>query len=422
MAVGTRKVDCGCCIEFFGLIHKIRESTYDLIEGILQWQHAFTHNIRPQLMSVDYLVKMVHSLDFISGSSLRRTFTFSLSAYGNIFILAQPIISTSKPPNKCDDTLMDLVHHFANPDELRMINCYKIMKNCMPSKEFDRLMPISYWMNNKWKPHIMRTSLTEADRWYLTGGEDKEEVVQVHKNFLRKKPAANMPGLGKKSGLGDKRKTRKDEPGTSRLGGDGDGAGVDKTGVGATASMSERKASMVNGSSQSGATTAKDATTGMTTDTESNLNSPEKKKSPSKKGKKQQEDSDSEDEKHKAPIVDFTKIIQDTFKGAPIESFGAWTDPSKSYNRSKAYEGQQNCTFSVDHLLDEVDSLGLELNKKKPNYLAMSKAKLAAKKNAYSDAEDARIKAELAARKAAKGLNAARPPTPPRTSRRQLKK
>ena len=117
-------------------------------------------------------------------------------------MLAQPIISTSRPPNKCDDVLMDYIHHFANPDELRMINCYKILKNCLPPKEFDRLMPISHWMNNKWKPHVTRTSTAEADKWYLTGGEEKEEVVKVHKNFLRKKPAANMPGLGMKRGKG----------------------------------------------------------------------------------------------------------------------------------------------------------------------------------------------------------------------------
>ena len=64
MAVGTRKTDCGCVTEFFGLIHKVRESTYDLVEGVQAWQNAFTHNIRPQLMSVDYLVTMIHSTDF----------------------------------------------------------------------------------------------------------------------------------------------------------------------------------------------------------------------------------------------------------------------------------------------------------------------------------------------------------------------
>ena len=52
---------------------------------------------------------------------------------------------------------------------------------------------------------------------------------------------------------------------------------------------------------------------------------------------------------------------------------------------------------SLDHLLDEVDMLGSKVEKKmKPNYLAMSRAKNA-KKNAFEDAEEARIKAELAA-------------------------
>ena len=159
MSVGTRKMDCGCVTEFFGLIYKMRNATYDLIEGVKAWQNAFTHNIRPQLMSVDYLVKMIDSTDFVSGSSLRRKFIFSLSAYGNIFMLPQPIIATSRPPNKCDDTLMEYIHNFANPDEIRVINCYKILKNCLPAKDFDRLMPISQWMMNKWKPHVIHSSL-----------------------------------------------------------------------------------------------------------------------------------------------------------------------------------------------------------------------------------------------------------------------
>ncbi len=399
MAVGTRKIDCGCVTEFFGLIHKMRESTYDLVEGVQAWQNAFTHNIRPQMMSVDYLVTMIHSTDFVSGSSLRRTFTFSLSAFGNIFMLAQPIISTSRPPNKCDDMLMDYIHHFANPDELRMINCYKILKNCLPPNEFDRLMPISYWMNNKWKPHVVRTSTTEADKWYLTGGEDKEEVVMVHKNFLRKKPAANMPGLGMKREEGRGRKAII-MPGTSR--------GAAATDVGPSSSTAtiggDRKASVAQG----GAATATATTEGSPT--RNGATSSPQKSSPSGKGNKR-EDSDDEEDAEKPPVVDFVKIIQDTFQGARADAFGGFHDSTRVYSRKKEYEGPRNCTFAVDHLLDEVDRLERHVEKKKPNYLAASSAKNA-KKNAFADAEEARIKEELAARRATKGLSSDRPPTP----------
>ena len=74
MAVGSRKLDCGSVTEFFTLIHQIREATYNLIEGVLAWQQGFTQNIRPQLMSVDYLVTMITSVTFVSGSTLKRLF------------------------------------------------------------------------------------------------------------------------------------------------------------------------------------------------------------------------------------------------------------------------------------------------------------------------------------------------------------
>ena len=44
-----------------------------------------------------------------------------------------------------------------------------------------------------------------------------------------------------------------------------------------------------------------------------------------------------------------------------------------------------------------------------------SKQKMQWKKNAFQDAEEARIKAELEARRAAKGLAAEKPPSPPKT-------
>ena len=409
MAVGTRKIDCRCVTEFFGLIHNLRISTYDLVEGVQAWQNAFTHNIRPQLMSVDYLVKMIDSVDFVSGSSLRRKFTFSLSAFGNIFMLAQPIIATSRPPNKCDDTLMDYIYHFENPDELRVINCYKILKNCLPEKEFNRLLPISSWMKNRWKSHVTRTSTAESDKWFLSGGEEKEEVVHVHKNFLRKKVAANMPGIRQKRGEGRGGMTTTPTETSSGLGaGSGKGAASPTAAAGKVATTSNR---------ETVTKPTEDTVTGEGATSPGKASLVKRKKDKTRKNQDSDDDDDDEDEEGvgKTPPVDFNKIIQDTFKGAPAKAFGAFDDTTKVYSRKKEYEGANNCTFAVDHLLDEVDMLGMDTSStKKPNFLAMSKAKNA-KKNNFAEAEEARIKAELAARRATKDLQAKAPPTPPKS-------
>ena len=138
----TRRVDLACATETFMLIHESREATYDLIEGTLMWQQGFTKKIRPQLMSVDYLVKMLDSMTFLSSSSLRRMFVFTFGHLGNLFVLPMPALSSSKPPHKVDDTLAEALRKFAQPDEIRMINCYKILQNCMPPDDFNRLIPL----------------------------------------------------------------------------------------------------------------------------------------------------------------------------------------------------------------------------------------------------------------------------------------
>ena len=56
-----RTLDLECITETFQLVHQVRETTYDLVEGVLAWQQGFTKNIRPQLMSVDYLVDLIDS-------------------------------------------------------------------------------------------------------------------------------------------------------------------------------------------------------------------------------------------------------------------------------------------------------------------------------------------------------------------------
>jgi hypothetical protein len=44
-----RDEDLACITETFQLIHQVRETTYDLIEGTQKWQQGFTKNIRPQV-------------------------------------------------------------------------------------------------------------------------------------------------------------------------------------------------------------------------------------------------------------------------------------------------------------------------------------------------------------------------------------
>jgi len=147
-----RRVDLACVTETFQLVHESREATYDLIEGTLMWQQGFTKNIRPQLMSVDYLVKMIDSMTFLSSSNFRRVFVFTFGPFGNLFVLPMPALSVTKPPHKVDDVLADVLDKFAQPNEIRMINCYKILQNCMPPDDFKRLIPIQIWMHKRWKP------------------------------------------------------------------------------------------------------------------------------------------------------------------------------------------------------------------------------------------------------------------------------
>lgn len=375
MAVGSRRQDCGSVSEFFTLIHKVREATFDLVEGVLSWQQGFTHNIRPQLMSVDYLVTMITSVMFVSGSTMKKLFAFSMGPFGNIFMLPHPVVTTTKPPHKCDEQLLQMIQNFAAPDELRMINCYKILKNCLPSKDFDRLYPLEHWMNNKWKPHVTGSNTAESDRWFLTGGDDVDEApVKVHKKFLRRKKKGEEDANGK------------DAAKAETTGGASDTAKKEDTAASPLPTKSASASSTDKGGDEGGA-------------------SPEKKKIVA------EEDSDTDEEDQK---IDFAEIIQKTFKGAPVENFGAIVPIKKSYARETDYMERENRDFSVDSLFEEVDKLGQAKKTNKPNYLALSKQK-AAQKNAFADAEEARIKAELEARRAAKGLAQERPPSPPKS-------
>ena len=118
----------------------------------------------------------------------------------------------------------------------------------------------------------------------------------------------------------------------------------------------DRKVSVAQG----GAATATATTEGSIT--RNGVASSPEKSSPSGKDKKK-DNSDDEDEE-KPPVVDFNKIIQDTFEGAQAEAFGAFHDSTRVYSRRKEYEGARNCTFAVDHLLDEVDRLGQKVENK----------------------------------------------------------
>ncbi len=405
MAVGSRKQDCGAVTEFFTLIHKIREATCDLVEGVLAWQQGFTQNIRPQLMSVDYLVTMITSVMFVSGSTMKKLFAFSLGPFGNIFMLPAPVVTTTRPPHKCDEALLAMVHNFANPDELRMINCYKILKNCLAAKDFDRLHPIEYWMNNKWAPHVTSAMTSESDRWFLTGGHDVDEApVKVHKNFLRKSQR-NFTGIGLNMKGGESNKNN-DTRASLEKGGVGGGGGSGPSETGGKVKESSMTATTtssapIKGNAPKGGT---DTVTAVSGDGDGGA-------TPGIKVTVEEPDS-SDDEEN--PKINFREIIQNTFKGAPVENFGASVPIDRAYARETDYMQRENRDFSVDALIEEVDKLGKGKKSIKPNYLALSKEK-AATKNAFADAEEARVKAELEARRAAKGLAAEKPPSPPKT-------
>ncbi len=147
-----RENDDDCILETFILFNKLRNCTFDLIEGVLKWQQGFTQSIRPQLCEIDYLVKMIDKIEFVSSTALRRLYNFQFRL-GNIFLL--PFINPRKiEPHIINKRLARQVVNFAFPSEERLVKNYQILINSLPPAVFKKILPLDSWLENKWQPQV----------------------------------------------------------------------------------------------------------------------------------------------------------------------------------------------------------------------------------------------------------------------------
>ena len=167
-----RENDDDCILETFILFNKLRNCTFDLIEGVLKWQQGFTQSIRPQLCEIDYLVKMIDKIEFVSSTALRRLYNFQFRL-GNIFLL--PFINPRKiEPHLINKKLARQVVNFAFPSEERLVKNYQILINSLPPAVFKKILPLGSWLENKWQPQV-----------YLKPDTPPTQVIEnINENYI----------------------------------------------------------------------------------------------------------------------------------------------------------------------------------------------------------------------------------------------
>lgn len=453
MKTQSRRTDLDSITEFFMGIHHCREATYDLIEGIQAWQHAFTHNIRPQLMSIDYMVEMINSMEFVSSTNLRRLFAFQLGHFGNMFVLPfpAPIVST-KPRNKCDEKLAIAIKHFSEPNQIRMIESLKILQNCIPKENFAKIAPLRPWYHNPWKPWVEDAKASDAQAFYLRmmGGDDGTPVVK--KTFLRKGKGAKQQASANGGG---------DNTTVIAVSSSGGAGGDVAAAVNTTTTTTKEIAASSDNNNNNNTTTTTDtaldsANTAPSTSAITDNNDtagPASTQSTKASGKAklgeefdalyavpfdEMDELDKEryqrdkvkfkqkmierEKARRAEVgkeyrVDMSQIIQNTFKDAAPEKFGAASDiqPMKA---GLTKEIDYNNSFNIDDVMDHIVRQDNANRPKTPKRLSPMKAlqEKQAKMASVKNAEEARIKAELAERRAAKGLSQTkRIKTPPKS-------
>jgi hypothetical protein len=166
-----RENDDDCILETFTLFNKLRNCTFDLIEGVLKWQQGFTQSIRPQLCEIDYLVKMIDKIEFVSSTALRRMYNFQFRL-GNIFLL--PFINPRKiEPHIINKKLARQVVNFAFPSEERLVKNYQILINTLPPAVFKKILPLDSWLENKWQPQV-----------YLKPDTPPAEIIEKNAEYI----------------------------------------------------------------------------------------------------------------------------------------------------------------------------------------------------------------------------------------------
>lgn len=135
-------------------------ATIEVIETIFDWQQGFTKVVRPQILECDYLIYLINRMNFVAASNLRRPFNFQIGR-GNIFLLPLPNPRTTIPHTVTPE-LAEQVRQFAIPPFERLVNCYQILINCIPTNLFERILPIERWLRDRWYPKIQFDEATLA--------------------------------------------------------------------------------------------------------------------------------------------------------------------------------------------------------------------------------------------------------------------
>ena len=196
--MNSRVCDEACQTELFNLVTSVREATYDLLDSVAIWQQGFTKNIRPQLLNIDYLCDMVSSLEFVSATHLRRTYSFQLGM-GNFMLLPLPTVGKSKPPTPLSRELCEALHNFGHPCEHKLVKAYTILLNCMSQSEFKKILSIDHWMHNRWKPNIViRDYYTILDKKEIMAKLMRGEAISDEEMafITGKQRSSNKPGEG----------------------------------------------------------------------------------------------------------------------------------------------------------------------------------------------------------------------------------
>jgi hypothetical protein len=196
--MNSRVCDEACQTELFNLVTSVREATYDLLDSVAIWQQGFTKNIRPQLLNIDYLCDMVSSLEFVSATHLRRTYSFQLGM-GNFMLLPLPTVGKSKPPTPLSRELCEALHNFGHPCEHKLVKAYTILLNCMSQSEFKKIFSIDHWMHNRWKPNIViRDYYTILDKKEIMAKLMRGEAISDEEMafITGKQRSSNKPGEG----------------------------------------------------------------------------------------------------------------------------------------------------------------------------------------------------------------------------------
>jgi hypothetical protein len=147
-----RIFDENCVFELLESLNKIRESTLDLFEQIIEWQKMFVHPKRPFLLNKDYLFEIVTSMEFLNSSKLRKHLNFAVMR-GNLFILP---LSTGKPkdPVSVTPAVMKEIDRFSNPDMDRLIAAYTLLQRSLPKKKFQDVFSLNRWVHSLWTPNV----------------------------------------------------------------------------------------------------------------------------------------------------------------------------------------------------------------------------------------------------------------------------